>query len=271
MSDHSTRAPAMADTQPIVSDAPETQPGTADDNRRFPLWVARRWYLYRLHRGSTILALASTLLIIAALIPLTPIDLGAIGSPRVRITTVAAAGAWIVAIFLIARATRLLISGMPEHRHSATRLALGVIVPGLGGLGAASAGVALIAFLLEHNAIGGLWTGVASIFSLLILALALWACADTASASPPHPRTPWVTVTVNLAVILVLIVLAVLVLAVMAVLTGVLAAWIASIAITLIAILTTLSALSTRAIIGAIILAREVAELGPEIEPVSGP
>lgn len=99
----------------------------------------------------------------------------------------------------------------------------------------------------------------------------MWACAEIASASPRHARTGLVSATTNLGVICVMIGLAVVVLAVMGVLNGSWVVWASAILMAVVGVMTTLAALSARAIVGALILARETAEIGPEIEPVSGP
>lgn len=239
------------------------------DPRKFPLWFARRWYLYRLHRGSTILALGATMLLLAPLLPLLPIN--ADTRTAARITPIGTGLIWIIGVIMLARATRLLVTGTPEHRHSALRLALGVIVPALGAMAAGAGAVGLVGFMLGDPAVGGTWTGVSVVLTLIVAAMAMWACAQIADTAPRHPRTSLIGLTTGIAVIIALITIALVVLAIMAVLGAELIAWIGSIAIALVAACATIAALSARAIVGAVILARETAELGPEIEPVSGP
>ena len=141
----------------------------------------------------------------------------------------------------------------------------------LGGIAVGSAGVALIALLYGESGLGGRWAGVGVILTLMVVALSMWACGEVASASPKHPRTSLVSLGANLAVILTLVAMALVVLAMMSVLKGGLVSWISSVAVALISANATIAALSARAIVGAVILARETAEIGPEIEPVSGP
>lgn len=213
------------------------------------------------------LALASTILVVASVLPMISIGSEALATAVV----VGIAVAWVLSVVMMARATRLLVTGAPEHRHSATRLALGVLVPALGGLGAGCAGVSLVAFFSDDAALVGRWAGVGAVLTLIVLALAMWACAEIASASPRHARTGLVSATTNLGVICVMIGLAVVVLAVMGVLNGSWVVWASAILMAVVGVMTTLAALSARAIVGALILARETAEIGPEIEPVSGP
>ncbi len=244
------------------------KPTSAQSNERFPLWVARRWYLYRLHRGASMLALGCTMLLVAAVLPLIPVD----ERGRAALGLFIACGAmWMISALMIARATKLLVTGAPEHRHSATRLALGAVVPLLGGIAVGSAGVALIALLYGESGLGGRWAGAGVILTLLVVALSMWACGEVASASPRHPRTSLVSLGANLAVILTLVAMALVVLAMMSVLKAGLVSWISSVAVALISASATIAALSARAIVGSVILARETAEIGPEIEPVSGP
>lgn len=250
-----------------MSQPAETPP--ANEPTRFPLWVARRWYLYRVHRGSTVVALASTLLMLAAMIPLIPLNNETVWQSRAAVLT--AGAVWIIGALLLARGTRLLVTGAPEHRHSATRLALGFIVPMLGAIAVGGAGVSVVAILTADHPLGARWIGVSAVAVMINLALALWACAEVSRGAGRHPRAVLIAWSSNLGALLALIALAVVVQALMSVLSAPLTAWIAAIIIAVIGACTTLASLAARALVGSVILAREVAELGPEIEPVSGP
>lgn len=250
-----------------MSQSADTPP--ANEPTRFPLWVARRWYLYRLHRGTTIVALASTLLMLAAIIPLVPLSDETVWQSRAAV--LAGGAIWIIGALLLARGARLLITGAPEHRNSATRLALGFIVPMLGAIAVGAAGVSVVAILTADPPLGGRWIGVSAVAVMINLALALWACAEVSRGAGRHPRAVLISWSVNLGALLALIALGIVVLALMSVLKAPLTAWIAAVIIAVIGACATLASLAARAVVGSVILAREVAELGPEIEPVSGP